>query len=189
MSTMFRCPIQGCESVVKRIDRHLRTKHKLQTCNEDYKRYKSVAENEAYKLSVQEVLSEEAEEEDAKSHDSVSNDDSDGEDNDEANEVELDDDALSLEEIEEVEGDMRGEAEAFRQWLQSFGGGNKSQPVSNQICTYVVVVLRAFGVDFSLNDLTTNLDKLEVQDAEDKTGQYGEKLFIEFQKVCGVGQD
>ncbi len=54
------------------------------------------------------------------------------------------------------------EVSHFKQFLQSFGGGEKTVAVTNQIAAHVVAILKHFGQDFSANTVINNLEQVEV---------------------------
>lgn len=53
------------------------------------------------------------------------------------------------------------EVSLFKQFLQSFGGGEKTTAVSNQIVAHVVAILKHFGQYFSANTIIQNLERVE----------------------------
>lgn len=151
--TMITCPVEGCMSVVSRIDKHLNRMHDLRSGHKEYKRYISLSKSEDFKRRV---LDESPNEEDDSEDSDDKLEEEDFPQNDKEDNVEQE-----LAPTEEVPEGMRGEASAFRAWLQSFGGGSKTSHGSHQMQKQVLLVLGSFGDDFSKENVTDNLEKLE----------------------------
>ena len=201
--TLYRCPADECESLVQRLDKHLRQKHGLRTGQDKYVEYMLLAKRDSYKVSVSvpeysdcgedtgnekdddhelerrkkrrylEKSSKKTEDRNKGDEDEdVNGEDEEGNDKDDEeyyynNDNEDDDDEYnSDEDIENDKNDnvseeMLDEVTSFCEWLQGIGGSWKSEITSKQTSNQVLIVLRKFGTDFSLEKVTGNLDKLE----------------------------
>ena len=177
----YVCPIEGCETTVNRIDRHLiGSKHNLSTKDDLYRKYKKLAK---LKLLPTNKKSDDDDDDD-KDDDYYDNqlldsrnvqnplDDSEQDDDDGSNEFlsqsELDDESndesfLNSEDPPEIDGNIIKDLNSYCENLTKFAevGLVKSQSKIRQARQHVVSILKHFGNQFDIETVCDNLMKVE----------------------------
>lgn len=172
----YTCPVEGCESVVNRIDRHLiGKKHKFEIGKKEYLQHKllakchnvpAVVNSSLIDCDTDSSLSSQSEDDDFDCDDGDDNNTDlcplQSEDNsDDLDSVSPEDDLKMTEGFGEMGEVILGDLEHYCNRLKDFAGVYKSESEVRQIRQHVIDVLKHFGTDFKAESLCENLISVE----------------------------
>lgn len=173
-----QCPVTGCHCVVKRIDKHLLSgKHMFKPSDQLYRHYIKLSKRR-YKAPMSSGR---------RYHDACEHYHDAG--NTRTASSTINGTSLASENIDDH---FVNEITSFGQWLQSFGGGDKTTSQASQMVKHVEKIISIYGQDFRAELVSEKLQAIEVNlitcFLKTKTASTVKNYLLDFKKFVEYGK-